>query len=188
MLPWAGSSFIQAGLFLLPPYSSGWLYHIWGLEPQPSSSQQHDWWNLCPVPQAPRCCFSLFFFLSFLVLEHLWNWPIPWENIIHILTYCWGHFFPFLSCWGFCHFNLSLSGNSGPCSVGSVSKTELSPWVPFHLAANWHTSGKRWGKCGAYVLVLSFSPRFQPHKCCPQWLFFNMSGMFVLKLSCIQHM
>ena len=65
MLPWVGSSSIQAGLFQFSSYSSGWLYHIWRLESQSLSSQQHDWWNLCPVPQAPTCCFIYFSFLAF---------------------------------------------------------------------------------------------------------------------------
>ena len=48
-------------------------------------------------------------------------------------------------------------------TVGSVSRTELSLWVPFYLAANWHkTSGKRWGKCGSYVLVLFLLQDFSP--------------------------
>ena len=48
-------------------------------------------------------------------------------------------------------------------TVGSVSKTELSLWVSFYLAANWHkTSGKRWGKCGSYGLVLFLLQDFGP--------------------------
>lgn len=68
------------------------------------------------------------------------------------------HFFPVLFYQRCCNYTQLIWYFGILFSVSSVTKTELSPWVSFHFAVNWHeTSWKGWGECRAYPCIYFFT-------------------------------